>query len=193
MISALNLLKELRAGGPPPPSTYLDGARLFRRGEAAFAIDGDWALRKYRQYTDTLDLGVAPLPVVPATGQPALSPLSGWYLMYSAHLAGDQLARAHALGAALAAPESQARVARDLGYLPARRASLADPAVLADPALAAEATGAEQAPGIPPSMAVRCYWDAAEIVLPAWLLDEIDAERAAERLQERTVNCLAAP
>src|SRR5262245_11563053 len=41
MTAALNLLKELRVSGPPPPSTYREGARLFRQGRAAFALDGD--------------------------------------------------------------------------------------------------------------------------------------------------------
>ncbi|HEU5089017.1 MAG TPA: extracellular solute-binding protein, partial [Roseiflexaceae bacterium] len=192
MVSALNLLKELRTAGPPQPSTYLDGARLFRRGEAAYAIDGDWAFPRYRSVTETLDLGFAPLPRVPATGLPALAPLTSWYVMYSATLADARLEGAHTLGAALTEPDMQRRIAAELHFLPARTTLLADAAVTSDPALAAEASGAAQAPGIPPTLGVRCYWNAAEIVLPAMLLDEIPVDKAAERLQERTQNCIDA-
>ncbi len=82
VIAALNLLKELRVGGPSTPSTYGDGVALFTQGSAAFDIDGSWAIDDYRQYTDTLDLGVARMPLVPGTGRIAAPPLNGVYLMY---------------------------------------------------------------------------------------------------------------
>src|SRR5690606_24845382 len=78
MIAALNLLKELRRTGPPPPSTYADGVKLFREGRAAFAIDGDWASASYRQYTHTLDLGIARAPRISATGRSAALDLCRW-------------------------------------------------------------------------------------------------------------------
>src|SRR3954467_11273027 len=53
MLSALNLLKELRIAGPPTPSTYESGVKLFRQGRVAFALDGDWQLDHYRVYSDT--------------------------------------------------------------------------------------------------------------------------------------------
>ena len=98
MLAALNLLKELRPAGPPPPSTYDEGVRLFRQGRAAFAIDGDWSLAGYREYTDTLDIGVAALPLVPATQRVAAPAFGGMYLMYSAQLGGARLDQARAGG-----------------------------------------------------------------------------------------------
>jgi ABC-type glycerol-3-phosphate transport system substrate-binding protein len=192
MVAALTLLKALRTAGPPPPSTYAEGAKLFRTGKAAFAIDGDWALHEYRAYSETLDLAIAPLPNVTATGQAALAPLEGVYLMYSAALAGPQLTQARALGIALTSPASQARIAHDLGHLPAMRAVLRTTAVTADPALAAAATQALSAPGIPPQQGLRCAWLAGEPVLPALLLGDIPPDQAAKRLQEWAQACMEA-
>lgn len=191
MIAALNLLKELRRTGPPPPSTYADGVKLFREGRAAFAIDGDWAIESYRQYTDTLDLGIAPMPLFSATGRAAAAPLNGIYLMYNADLAGVQLERAYALANALTQPEVQVQIARDLALLPALRAALADPALHDIPTIVAARV--ENATGLPPTQALRCAWSAISILLPPVLLGEVDQEDAGRLMQDRANNCIATP
>jgi ABC-type glycerol-3-phosphate transport system substrate-binding protein len=188
-IAALDLLRELRGSGPPPPSTYADGVRLFRRGNAAFAIDGDWSLERYRAAAETLDLGIAPMPVVPATGQPATSTMGGIYLMYNRALEGSRLDQARALGRALAQPQSQARIARDLHRLPALRSALADPAVASDAALAAAAAQAENAEGLPPTQGLRCAWDAIRTALPPLIIGEQTQEEAAQSMQANAVAC----
>ncbi|HMO56456.1 MAG TPA: extracellular solute-binding protein [Roseiflexaceae bacterium] len=191
--AALELWQALRASGPPPPSTYAEGARLFREGRAAFAIDGDWALAQYRNYTDTLDLAVAPMPVEPTTGRAASGPLGGLYLMYGNSLGAADRERAATLGNLLSGPIFQQRIATDLGRLPARRESLGIPAVRTDPALAAAAATADQAPGLPPTEALRCRWNAIERVLPPFLLNDLSAEDAALRLQELAIPCAIPP
>jgi arabinogalactan oligomer/maltooligosaccharide transport system substrate-binding protein len=191
MVAALNLLKELRPSGPPPPSTYAEGAALFQQGRVAFAIDGDWSLADYRRYTDTLDLGIAPMPVVPATGRVAAGPLGGIYLMYGKTLAGTRLDLAITLGIALAQPAAQARIAHDLGLLPALRAALADPAVTGNPALAAAATQIDGAPGLPPTKALRCAWGAIKAELPPVLLGDTAQEDAGGLMQASATNCMA--
>jgi arabinogalactan oligomer/maltooligosaccharide transport system substrate-binding protein len=193
IVGALNLLKELRASGPPAPSTYDEGATLFRQGRVAFAVDGDWSLAGYAQYTDTLDLGIAPLPIIPATGRGAASPLGGLYLMYGASLSGTRLDQARTLGAALAQPAIQARIARELAWLPALRAALADPAVGASPALAAAAPQADDAPGLPPNKELRCAWDAIKATLLPVLLGELAQEQAGPQMQASATKCIAAP
>ena len=191
-VAALNLLKELRAAGPPPPSTYQEGVQLFRQGRAAFAIDGDWAIADYRSYTDTLDLGIAPLPVVPATGRIAAPGVGGLYLMYSSALSGARADAARALGRALAAPAGQARVAAELGLLPALQAALASPPVTNNPALAAAAAQAAAAPGLPPSSALRCAWAAIQPQLAPVLLGDQTQAAAASAMQANAAACVAA-
>jgi ABC-type glycerol-3-phosphate transport system substrate-binding protein len=189
-VAALDLLKELRTAGPPPPSTYAEGVSLFRQGRAAFAIDGDWSLAGYRDYTDTLDLGIAPLPIVPATQKVAAPALGGIYLMYSRALDGQRLDQAQALARALAGPEAQARLAHELRLLPALRTALTDPAVAGDPALAAAAAQATGAPGLPPIAALRCAWDAIAAELPTVLLGERTQADAAHNMQASAEACV---
>jgi arabinogalactan oligomer / maltooligosaccharide transport system substrate-binding protein len=193
MVATLNLLKELRVSGPPSPSTYQEGARLFRQGRAAFALDGDWSLEGYRDYTDTLDLGIAPMPVVAATGRAAAPPLGGIYLLYGKTLTGERLQQARALGAGLARRDAQARIAGELGLLPALRAALDDPAVRADPALTAAATHAVSAAGLRPTEQLRCAWAAIGAELPPVLLGELAQEEAAGLMQSSAMSCLASP
>lgn len=191
MLSALNLLKELRASGPPPPSTYQIGADLFMQGSVAYAIDGDWSLEEYRQYTDTLDLGLAPMPLVPGTGRVAASTMNGIYLMYGATLAGAQLEQARSLGAALAQPAAQAQIAAQLELLPALVAAHADPAVQNNPQLAAAAAQSAANVSLPETRELRCAWQAIEISLPTVLLGEASQEDAARRMQENADACVA--
>jgi ABC-type glycerol-3-phosphate transport system substrate-binding protein len=190
MLSALNLLKELRVAGPPPPSTYEAGVKLFRQGRAAFALDGDWSLDHYRIYSDTLDMGIAALPAIPATGRAAVAPLGGVYLMYSRSLEGAQRAQALALGGALAQPPAQARIAGQIGQLPALRSALSDPAVAADAALLAAISGAERAPGLPPTIALHCAWRAIGAALAPVLLGDLTPADAARDMQASAEACM---
>jgi len=188
VIAALDLLRTMRRYGPTPPSTYDEGARLFRRGRAALAIDGDWALESYRGLTETLELGIAPLPLT-SRGTPATAPLTGVYLMYGAALDDARLEQAEALAQTLREPAWQARIARDTGMLPASIAALSDPAVTDDPALAAAAQYARNAPGIPPDRPIRCAWDAIEAALSPFLLGKRTAAETASAMQQRADAC----
>jgi ABC-type glycerol-3-phosphate transport system substrate-binding protein len=190
MVSALNLLKELRVAGPPAPSTYEAGVSLFRQDRAAFAIDGDWSLDHYRAFSDTLDLGIAAMPAVPATGLAAVGPLGGIYLMYGRSLEGALREQALALGAALAQPPAQARIARELGQLPALRSVLRDSSTFADPALAAAAAQAERALGLPPTAAMHCAWRAIRAELAPVLLGERSPADAARAMQASADACV---
>jgi hypothetical protein len=116
--------------------------------------------------------------------------LGGIYLMYRVGLSGEQLEQAAALGAALARPPAQARIARELQWLPALRAALADPAVTQDPALSVAAAQVDGAPGLPPGQGLRCAWDAIRAELPPLLLSEIEQADAAHMMQASAINCL---
>lgn len=189
-INALNLLKELRMSGPPPPNTYEQGVAFFAQGRVAFAIDGDWSIESYQQDNDDLDLGIAPMPLVPGTGRIASSPLTSIYLMYSATLTGEQLVQANVLAQALTQPAAQSRIVRDLAVLPAVSASLSDPAVSANPLTSAAAGQVEQAVVLPATQEVRCGWEAMSLVLPSVLLDERTPEEGAQRMQEAALECM---
>jgi arabinogalactan oligomer/maltooligosaccharide transport system substrate-binding protein len=190
MLLALNLLKELRVAGPPTPSTYEAGVRLFRQGRVAFALDGDWQLDHYRVYSDTLDMGIAALPTIPATGQTAAAPLGGVYLMYGKTLVGARREQALALGSSLAQPPAQSRIASQIGQLPALRSALADPAVVADPVLLASVPQAGRAPGLPSTIGLHCAWRAIGAELAPVLMGELPPPDAARDMQASADACM---
>jgi arabinogalactan oligomer / maltooligosaccharide transport system substrate-binding protein len=190
MTSTLTLLRELYRAAPTNGDGYTRGQRLLAQGYAAFAIDGDWTLERYRTLSDTLDLGIAPLPVVPATGRAATPPLGGSYLMLSADLAGEPLEHGLAFAAALSAPEAQAALARAGGGLPASAGGLALLDLAADPALAASAARAANAPGLPPTLAARCALYGIAVWLPGLHRGSLDPPSAPATMQREAEACL---
>lgn len=193
MTSTLNLLRELYTAAPDDGAGYGRGRRLFAQGYAALAIDGDWSLEAYRAVSDTLDLGIAPLPVVPATGRRAAPVLGGTYLMLAAGLEGEPLERARALAAFLGESATQGQLAAALGRLPARADALTqgERPWAADPALAAAASLAETAPGLPPTAAVRCALYGIDVWLPSLLRGSLPSSELPGRMQREAEACLA--
>jgi ABC-type glycerol-3-phosphate transport system substrate-binding protein len=190
MRSALGLLRELAAASPAEVKTYRGGQRWFGAGEVAFTVDGDWALPEYRTLTETLDLGVAPLPLIPATGRRALPLIGGSFLMLQRDLSGADLARATGFAAFLASPERQSRLARELGRLPASQQALGAPTLRADPALAAAADLAAAAPGLPPTKAARCALFGIDVWLPSLLKGTLNQAETATAMQQEAQACV---
>lgn len=191
MTPTLSLLRELYRAAPKNGDSYARGQRLFTQGYASFAIDGDWAIERYRTFSDTLTLGIAPLPVVTATGRPAIPPLRGNYLMVSSELRGTARERALAFAEAMTDPAHQARLAQAGRRLPAtvRAQQLLD--LDADPVMAIAAATAAKAPGLPPTPAARCALYGMAVWLPSVLRDDLKVAEAPLRMQREAEACLS--
>jgi ABC-type glycerol-3-phosphate transport system substrate-binding protein len=190
MIAALNLLLELRKAAPEEQFDYARARAFFTTGQAAFLIDGTWALPDYRNPVLGLDLGIAPMPRVPATGRRAAPALGGTYLMYHHTLSSPALQQARAFGSYLQQPDTQIRLARTLRRPPALRAVLAAPPIAGDEQLAPLAAQAAEGIGLPPTRALRCALQGIEARLGPLLAGEIDQETAAEEMQQQAEQCL---
>jgi arabinogalactan oligomer/maltooligosaccharide transport system substrate-binding protein len=190
MTDTLYLLRELYATAPDGQWLYAEASNLFGTGQAAFVIDGTWAISRYQHLTPTLDLGIASMPVVPATGKIAASPPGASYLMLHAHVQGEERALVHDFAALLAAPDNQLRFASTLSRLPALKDLLNDPVVSGDPLLAAVAAQAQQADGIPPTRAYRCALDAVNtFLLPPLLKGEDEQAETLQKMQQHAEAC----
>jgi ABC-type glycerol-3-phosphate transport system substrate-binding protein len=175
MQATLQLLRELRVAGTPDTEPYRSWSAAFAAGEAALAIDGDWALESYRSFSETLDLAVAPMPIVPATGQAAAPVLVGSYLLLPERAPDTALEWLRAFSFYLHEPERQVAIAERLRRLPALQLAVAELNLAADPVLAAVAPQATTALGLPPTIARRCALRAINRGLPA-----IEGEQAIE-------------
>lgn len=191
MREALNLLRELRVAGQPIPSTYTQGRRLFILDQVTYNIDGDWSLPVYRTYSETLHIGIAPLPIVPATGRSVSGPLGGTYLMFSASISDEDFARSQDLANFLTQTEQQVAIASKLERLPALTVALSAPQITQNPVLAAAAQSADQAAGIPPSIELRCTWEAIDLMLPDLLTGDRDLEESISLMQRNAETCIA--
>lgn len=189
-VAALGLLRELYGASADETVSFGAGQRFFARGNAAIAIDGDWSLSRYRAVSDTLELGIAPLPTVPATGRRAAAPIGGSFVMMHRSLEGEPRERAQALLDLLVDPATQRRIAVELGRLPARSELLAEQS-FDDPALAAAAVQARVAPGLAPTPAVRCALFGIDVWLPSVLVGRLPQDEAATRMQREAEACLA--
>lgn len=191
MVAALNLLKELHMDSPPDQQNYTESRVLFGTGQVAFAIDGDWALPSYQSDDLSFDLGIAPLPRVPATGRRAAPAVGGTYIMVQRETTGSALLQARDFASYLTTADVQLRLVRTLQRLPSLRATLAMPAIANDPLLSAAAAQAEEAIGLPPTRALRCALWAMNIHLPAALKSDAEQQKAAEAMQQEAEWCLA--
>lgn len=191
MLSTLNLLLELYL--KTPGIGYAEGSTLFAGGQVAMAIDGDWAFPMYNLPGAGLDLGIAPMPRVPATGRLAASAPNISYLMFLRTLNGEKLILAHTLAGYLATPNVQTRIARTVQRLPALRVALATPAITSDPLLAAAAAQADEAIGLPPTRALRCALRGIESQLESAFTNEheVDQQQILEAMQQTATACLS--
>ncbi len=191
MIDALNLIRELRVAAPPEQQSYPDSRALFRTGQVGMTIDGDWAIADYTGPDGLPDTGIAPMPYMPATGRRAASALGSSYLLFQRNLDGVERVYAQDFARFLTEPETQIRLARELGRLPALRSVLNDPAVVENPLLAAAAAQAEDASGLPPTRGLRCALQAVNLQLRAVLDETITQEQIAQAMQQSAEACMA--
>jgi ABC-type glycerol-3-phosphate transport system substrate-binding protein len=190
MRSALNLLLELVQATPDEQLDYASARAYFTSQQAAFMVDGTWAVADYRNPVLALNLKIAPMPRVPATGRRAAPALGGTYLMYHRTLSGEELRQARAFGSYLQLPDTQIRLARTLQRPPALRAVLAAPPIVGDAQLGPAAAQAAEAMGLPPTRALRCALQGIEARLVPLLAGDIDQQTAAEEMQQQAEQCL---
>jgi ABC-type glycerol-3-phosphate transport system substrate-binding protein len=188
MLDALNLTIELQRAAPPDLLRYREGRRLFRSGTVAFALDGDWSLALYTDPAITLDLGVAPLPRVAATGRVAAAPRGASYVLLLADADPQALPLLNGLLGYLAQDATQQELAAATGRLPALRGAL-DAFQPTEPAQAAALVGAADAPGLPPTRVARCAQRAVENQLALVLAGDQPQERAPEAMQREAESC----
>lgn len=190
MINTLHLLAELAAAAPPDQQAYAMGNELFRNGQVGMMIDGDWSLTVYRNLSPTLDLGIAPLPMVSATGTSAASLYTTSYLMFYRDISDTERQQARDFTLFLTSPEGQQRLVQELRRLPAYQASLTSGLIDEYPELVAAAQQIEHGRGIPPTRAIRCAFRALNQHLPELFDAQTDPSKLAETMQASADGCM---
>jgi arabinogalactan oligomer/maltooligosaccharide transport system substrate-binding protein len=185
MVSALTLYLSWqgRLTGVAPVTTYVEARDLFGAGQAAMLIDGEWAIGELAQ-SETLNWGVAPLPVVSETGEPAAPLVAGRYWLVSGGLSEEEQDAAYNFLEFAAVPKRQLEWTTRFGTLPTRLEALEDPAIQDDRALSVSARGLQAGRGLLLGVDANRLFDAMRVPLRAVLEGDTVPEEAAAAMQE---------
>jgi len=189
MVKALTLYLgwQGRLTGVAPVATYVEARELFEAGLAALLIDGEWAIGELSQ-SGEVNWGVAPLPTVGETGQPAAPLVAGRYWLMSGGLPEGERDAAIDLLAFMTAPERQLEWTAQFGMLPTRLEALNDPAILSDAALRVSAQQMLAGRGLLLGVDTNRLLDAMRGPLRAVLEGDMAPEQAARAMQEALEN-----
>lgn len=194
MVATLAWLKQLKDEGIVPPESDYNGAdTLFKEGQAAMIVNGDWTLGAYQaQPPDGLGdkLGVARIPTVSSTGTPPAPYTSGKYFMVPAGLDEDTQAVVVDFIKFATNQQNQLEMVSLLSRLPALKTALEDESITSDPYLAGSADQMVAGVGMPAVVEMRCNWDAMKPEMLAVLAGSKTPEDAAAAMQSASDACL---
>jgi ABC-type glycerol-3-phosphate transport system substrate-binding protein len=145
-------------------------------------IDGEWAIGELSQ-TGEVNWGVAPLPAVGETGQPAAPLVAGRYWLVKSGLPDPEREAAASFLAFISAPQRQLDRTARFGILPTQVDALQDPAILSDPTLQASAQQMQAGRGLLLGVDANRILDAMRQPLRAVLEGDMAPEEAAQAMQ----------
>lgn len=166
----------------PRNCDYETADSLFKNGQAAMIINGDWSWSGYLA-TEGIDAVVAPLPVVSSTGkpmQPMVSPKG-----YSLNVNADSQSAAAAMQFVrfMTSKDSQREFMRH-HILPSRKSLYDDPLLDEDPTLRASRQQLRQGRIMPVDTQLRAVWDAMKPHYQSLLGGNVSPQEAANAMQQ---------
>jgi arabinogalactan oligomer/maltooligosaccharide transport system substrate-binding protein len=193
MISTLQFLHDIKLTDAivPAESDYATADTMFKEGNAAMIINGDWSLGDYKKALGD-NLGVAPIPMVTATGKYPAPYTSGVFFMLPVDLKGDKLAVVKDFINFATSKANQLDMVTKLTRLPALTEALSDKLITEDPILAGSAAQMSYGTPMPTVTEMRCVWDSWKPEMQAVLADSETATDAAAKSQSAAEACIAA-
>jgi arabinogalactan oligomer/maltooligosaccharide transport system substrate-binding protein len=187
MVAAYSFLRQLRTDGVSPELDFVSGSELFKQGQAAMIIDGDWSIPWYLDAAanapDALDMGVAPLPIISSTNRPAASYVGGRYVLVPSGISDGKHELVRAFATYLTSAEIQARAVGELRRLPARMDILQSEVVQNDTVLKPQADSLGRAIPFPIQTEFAAIWDTLGSRTGAVMVGEVPPQTAAEEIQ----------
>ena len=167
----------------PANCDYEDADSLFKSGQAAMIINGDWSWAQYLESED-IDAAIAPLPIVSTTGI-AMGPMvatKGYSL--NNHTTPEQAAAAMKLVRFMTSRATQKLVTQRLKTLPSNESLWNDEVVRQDETLAASAQQLANGRTMPVDPELRAIWDGMRPPYQELLGGGVSAEQAAKSMQQ---------
>jgi len=192
MVAALQLIADLQRVHHivPRGCDYETADSLFKSGNAAMIINGDWSWGDYLA-SEKIDAAIAPLPIVEATGQPMGPMISPKGYSLNVNTTPAERDAAMQLVEFLTSEQSQQRAMHSLRILPSRAALYDDPLLAKDATLKASREQYDRGHLMPSGTEMRAVWDAMRPSYQAVLGGEISAEKAAAEMQSEAEQAIA--
>jgi arabinogalactan oligomer/maltooligosaccharide transport system permease protein len=155
---------------------------LFKTGQAAMIINGDWS---WADYVDSpeIDAAVSVLPVVTETGLPMKPMIAPKGYSLNRNVSPELAAMAVEFVQHMTSREVQQRIVETLKMLPARKSALDHPLFKTDATLQASLAQLNNGRLMPVETELRAVWDAMKPPYQALLGGEMTPETAAAAMQ----------
>ena len=192
MVDTLQFLHDLKFVDKvvPAEADYNTADTLFKEGNAAYLINGDWSLGSYTT-TETLELGATALPKITKTGLYPSPMTAGKYWMFSKAAGGAQLDAAKKFVEYMTSADVQTKWLETMKRLPSNQEVAKNPMIQSDPILAGSMDQLSKGRGMPAAPEMRCAWDAMRPNLEAVMAESATPADAAAAMQENAVQCVA--
>ncbi len=173
----------------PAECDYNCADTLFKEGQVAMIINGDWSLGDYKTALGD-NLGVARIPDITGAGTPAPY-TSGKFFMLPKTLEGAKLnAVMSFIDFMTTDVQTQLDINLPFSRLPSLTAALADPTIAGDPILAASADQMKVGTPMPVVPEMRCVWDSIRPNLEGVMGNSETPDDAAANSQTAAETCV---
>jgi len=189
--ATLQFIADIKAAGLiPAESDYDVSDTMFKEGNAAMIINGDWSLGGYKEALGD-NLGVAPIPQVSSTGTYPAPFTSGVFFMVPKGLEGAKLDAVVDFMKFATNKANQVEMVKKLTRLPALTEALADPIITDDVILSGSAAQMSYGTPMPTNVEMRCIWDAIKPELLPTYNGDTAPDAAAANAQAAAETCIA--
>jgi maltose-binding protein MalE len=180
----LTFLKDIQNQGVIPKEADYDVANdLFKKGKAAFIINGPWSFGDYQKAG--LDFGIAPIPPINGKWPAPYSAVKGFCI--AEHVANDN-AKKEAVRRFLAflmQKDTQLRMAKIHRQLPTNLKALKDKQVTKDPLILGQKEQLDKCIPMPIITEMRAIWDSVKPVQQEVFAGKIKPEAAGAKMQKK--------
>ena len=186
MKSALTLLSNWKFVDKvmPPEADYNGADGLFKAGNAAFIINGDWTLGAYAEAFPG-KLGVGPIPTITGASQP--KPYTAGAFFMIAKPVGDDADKQFVIADFIkfaTSKEQQVAMVTALKRLPGNNEAIADPVVTGDALLGGAAEAVKLGVPQPTNLEMRCVFDSMTTGVRDLFSKQGDPAAIAAKMQE---------
>jgi hypothetical protein len=187
---ALTSLTELRTLGPREATSYQEAVTDFVNWRVQFTLDGDAAIRRYEQYSQTLSLAYAPAPLYSITETPLSPPIDVVSIILAPSADVPSSAQLSEFITFLQSNTVQAALITRLHWVPLTPHVFSQIDITNNPANTVVQSIAPTLRAQSYSAATLCRWDAYEAVLPFVLLREQSVAAGEAAMSNAIQACL---